>query len=67
MIVNTKLLLSVASFAKQKGLSRQHVYRLIENNELSFVKIDNILFIILDEKTLHFERKRKSNSSRLEE
>lgn len=59
MIVDTNFLLTVSNFAKQKGLSRQHVYRLLDNNELSYVKIDSITFVYLDEKTLSFERKRK--------
>jgi hypothetical protein len=54
---------TVTNFAKRKSLSRQHVYRLVDNNELTMVKIDGIAFIFLDSKANAFVRKRKINKT----
>ncbi len=59
MIINTEKLVTITNYAKMSGLSRQHVYRLITNNELTEIKIDTISFILLDDKANSFERKRK--------
>lgn len=59
--MNIDKLVTVTNFSKRKSLSRQHVYRLAENNELTLVKIDGIAFIYLDSKAIEFERKRKNN------
>ena len=61
MLLNTEELLTIANFASLKQLSRQHVYRLIESNEITKVEIDGVLFILQDEKAKNFERKRKRN------
>jgi hypothetical protein len=60
MKIEISKLITVTNFANLKKLSRQHVYRLAENNELTLIKIDNIAFILLDSKADEFERKRKS-------
>ena len=61
MLLNTEELLTIANFASLKQLSRQHVYRLIESNEITKVEIDGVLFILQDEKAKNFLRKRKRN------
>ena len=61
MKIDIDKLVTVSNFANQKKLSRQHVYRLAENEELTLIKIDNIAFILLDNKANEFERKRKNN------
>jgi predicted ATP-dependent serine protease len=58
MEINTKKLLTISNFALLKGLSRQHVYKLIENKELTLVLIDGVSFIFMDEKAIDFVRKR---------
>jgi hypothetical protein len=58
MKIDLDKLLTVSNFALSKGLSRQHVYRLVENNELTLIKIDGISFIFMDEKAIDFVRKR---------
>jgi hypothetical protein len=58
MEINTKKLLTISNFALLKGLSRQHVYKLIENKELTLVLIDGVSFILIDEKAIDFVRKR---------
>ena len=58
MKIDLDKLLTVSNFALSKGLSRQHVYRLVENNELTLIKIDGISFIFMDEKAVDFVRKR---------
>lgn len=59
MLINTEELLTIANFASLKHLSRQHVYRLIDSDEITKVEIDGVLFILQDEKARNFERKRK--------
>jgi hypothetical protein len=58
MKINIDKLLTVSNFAILKGLSRQHVYRLIENKEVTLITIDGISFILMDEKAVDFVRKR---------
>jgi predicted ATP-dependent serine protease len=58
MKINIDKLLTVSNFAILKGLSRQHVYRLIENKELTLIIIDGVSFIFMDEKAVDFVRKR---------
>ena len=58
MKIDIDKLLTVSNFAILKGLSRQHVYRLIENKELTLISIDGISFILMDEKAVDFVRKR---------
>lgn len=60
MKIDIEKLITITNFASLKKLSRQHVYRLAENNELTLIKIDNIAFILLDNKADEFERKRKN-------
>jgi hypothetical protein len=59
MKIDIDKLVTVSNFANEKKLSRQHVYRLADNEELTLIKIDNIAFILLDTKANNFERKRK--------
>ncbi|WP_026977599.1 hypothetical protein [Flavobacterium tegetincola] len=59
MNINTEKLLTVSNFALLKGLSRQHVYKLVENKELTLVLIDGVSFIFMDEKAIDFVRKRQ--------
>jgi excisionase family DNA binding protein len=59
MKINTENLITISNYAKLKNLSRQHVYRLIENNELTLVKIDGISFIYMDDKGKDFIKKRR--------
>ena len=61
MKIDIDKLVTVSNFANEKKLSRQHVYRLADNEELTLIKIDNIAFIFLDNKANEFERKRKNN------
>ena len=59
MNVNIEKLLTVTNYANLKGISRQHIYRLVDNQELTMIKIDAVNFILLDEKALDFVRKRQ--------
>ena len=63
MKINIEKLLTVSNFANFKSLSRQHVYRLIENSELTLITIDGISFIFMDEKAIDFVKKRNSKKS----
>jgi hypothetical protein len=59
MQINPDKLLTVTNFAKQKGLTRQHIYRLIDAGLINSISIDNILFVVMDEKAKKFKRQRK--------
>lgn len=59
MIVETEKLITITNYAKRKKLSRQHVYRLANNNELTMILVDDIAFILLDDKAENFIRKKK--------
>ena len=59
MLIEIDKLETVSNFAKRKNLSRQHVYRLAQKDEVTLVMIDDIAFIYRDEKSENFERKRK--------
>jgi hypothetical protein len=63
MQINPEKLLTVSNFAKQKGLTRQHIYRLIDAGLINSISIDNILFVVLDEKAENFRRLRKEKRS----
>lgn len=60
MEIDIKKLITITNYAKMKNITRQHAYRLVLNNEINEVKIDEVSFIYLDEKALLFERKRKN-------
>ena len=47
MKIDIDKLVTVSNFANEKKLSRQHVYRLADNEELTLIKINNIAFILL--------------------
>ncbi len=64
MKVELNKLRTVTNYARDKGLSRQHVYRLVESGDITIISVDGIAFVYLDEKTAAFDRKRsKRNSS----
>lgn len=60
MEINIKNLLTISNYAKLKNITRQHAYRLVLNNEINEIKIDDVSFIYLDEKALSFTRKRNN-------
>ena len=59
MKVKIENLITITNYSKYKDLTRQHVYRLIKNEELTVVEIDGVKFIHLDEKAIEFVRKRQ--------
>ena len=59
MQVDSEKLLTITNFAKQKGLTRQHVYRLIDSGIFSSIQIDGIQFVVLDDLAENFKRQRK--------
>lgn len=58
MYIDPNKLQTITNFGKEKGITRQHVYRLIESGEINQVIIDGVKFVHLDEKAESFERKR---------
>lgn len=64
MQVDTEQLITVTNFANLKGITRQHVYRLIESGEINAVAVDGISFVLLDDKSENLQRKRKEKNIR---
>ncbi|MDZ7720663.1 MAG: hypothetical protein U5K72_17735 [Balneolaceae bacterium] len=58
MQIDSNKLQTISNFADEKNITRQHVYRLIKGNEINSLKIDGVLFVILDEKAKSFQKKR---------
>jgi DNA-binding phage protein len=58
MKVDTEILQTVSNYAQDKGLSRQHIYRLEQNGELDIIRIDGVAFVLLNDKARNFQRKR---------
>jgi hypothetical protein len=63
MLIDIDKLETITNYARKKNLSRQHVYRLADNDELTIMRIDEVAFIYLDDKALNFERRRKVKST----
>jgi hypothetical protein len=59
MQIEIDKLITVTNYAKQKNLSRQHVYRIAESKEITLIHIDSVAFIYLDDNAVNYERKRK--------
>ena len=59
MKIEINNLVTVTNFAAFKGLTRQHVYRLIESKSINSVSIDGIIFIVKDKKAEELQRLRK--------
>lgn len=59
MLIDPNKLKTPTNFADEKNITRQHVYRLIKKGEVSSINIDGVEFVIMDEKSKAFERKRK--------
>lgn len=62
MQVDTEQLITVTNFATRKGITRQHVYRLIEAGDINAITIDGINFVLLNEKSENLQRKRKEKN-----
>jgi predicted site-specific integrase-resolvase len=60
MKIDPNKLQKISNFAEEKGLTRQHVYRLIKNGEINQVIIDGVKFVLLDEQAKQYKRKRKA-------
>jgi uncharacterized protein YqfB (UPF0267 family) len=59
MQLDSEKLITITNFAKQKGLTRQYVYRLIDSGIFNSIQIDGIQFVVLDDLAENFKRQRK--------
>ncbi len=55
-LVDINKLVSIINYGKQKGISRQRIYKLIEAGKLDFVVIDGSKFIYLTEKSKSYKK-----------
>lgn len=62
MQIETEKLFTVTNFAKQKGLTRQHMHRLLDAGIFNSITIDGVVFIINDEKAATFVRTRREKN-----
>jgi len=54
--VDITKLRAVANFAKDKGVSRQSVYEMIEKQRLDVIEVDSVKFVILNEKAVNYRK-----------
>jgi hypothetical protein len=54
--INIKELVTPITFAKEKGVSKQSIYKIIAKNKVDVIKIDGVMFIVLNEKTKKYRR-----------
>jgi len=47
MEINTKKIVRLPTYAKNKGVSRQFIYQLEEQGKLNSIEIDGVKFVIL--------------------
>lgn len=55
-LVDINELVTIISFGKAKGISRQRIYKLIEASKVDWIEIDGCKFIYLTEKTKNFKK-----------
>ena len=55
---NIEDLKTVSKFAALKKVSRQFVYQLIDKQELDYTVIDGVIFIVMNNKTKNYKRKK---------
>lgn len=55
--IDIKKLRKVSNFAKDKGIFRTSVYRLMEENVIDYITIDNIVFIVLNNKAVDYKKR----------
>jgi hypothetical protein len=55
-LVDINKLVSIINFGKQKGMSRQRIYQLMDIGKLDFVVIDGSKFIYLTEKSKNYKK-----------
>lgn len=48
MIVESNILKTPSSYAKDKKITRDWVYKLIKENKIKHVKIDGVLFVVVE-------------------
>lgn len=49
---------TISHFAEIKKISRQHVYRLEEQDKINIVRIDGVAFVLMDSKADSFQLSR---------
>ncbi len=50
---------SVSKFAKDCNVSRQNIYQLIESKSLDAKKIDDFVFVVLNQKAINYKNRAK--------
>jgi hypothetical protein len=55
-LVDLNKLVSLKTFGKMKGVSRQRVHILVQQNKLDYVEIDGMKFINLTQKTNNYRK-----------
>ncbi len=63
MLINDKhidnvKLMTASNYAREKGIDRKNVYVLMSRDDFDYIKIDDIIFVYLNEKIKSYNRKR---------
>lgn len=55
--VDIKKLRKVSNFAKDKGILRTSAYRLIDESVLDHTIIDDVVFVVLNDKAIEYKKR----------
>ena len=55
--IDIRKLRKVSNFAKDKGLFRTSVYRLMDEGVLDYITIDKIVFIVMNDKAIDYKKR----------
>jgi hypothetical protein len=55
--IDVKKLRKVSNFAKDKGIFRTSVYRLMEEDVIDYITIDKIVFVVLNDKAISYKKR----------
>jgi len=55
--IDIKKLRKVSNFAKDKGILRTSAYRLIDEGILDYIVIDQVVFVVLNDKAINYKKR----------
>ena len=55
--IDIKKLRKVSNFAKDKGILRTSAYRLINEDVIDHITIDNVVFVVLNDKAISYKKR----------
>ena len=55
--IDIKKLRKVSNFAKDKGILRTSMYRLLDEDVIDYIVIDGVVFVVLNEKAINYKKR----------